>query len=842
MKIYKIRILVSLAFLWSFLTSYGQLAEAGRSADMINVTPTGAFVYNIPIATPPGIKDVVPQVALTFSSQSGEGVAGYGWHIAGTSAITKVPATLEHDGFNDPVDGDDNDRYALDGQRLILKSGVYGQHGSTYVTETFSNLIIEAIGSDGGQPRQFKVIDGAGNRMLYGGDSTTKDGLSWNLTLKDNSQRVYVSYSYKKSPGQILLNEIKYGSRVGDTPPYTIKFNYEDKDYIPVGSYFGGIRVANSSILKSVEVFTNKKIYRKYTLEHSRTDNKYYLLNKVTESNAEGKKLPPIILSYDQPASGTLQAFKAGVGSSTLHPSIDIRNYLLAAGDFNGDGKMDIVMEKDSGPYEQYLYTNVTSGNNATSAVSIGRGRRHAALFAGTILVNNKLLSRQGIISVNETGEEVVFETKWNNSTAGFGSYAKSWPSTLIDDRGCNGKIRKAIPHTYYPGDFNGDGITDVIAIEKGTIYSRCDFDRSNPDCVQPGEGGPPSEGDCCVCRRQERPFGFTVSYVDLNPNVEEDFYTTTSQFVNDFTKDARVLTGDFDGDGTTNLYVLNPGRITVYGLSDKNELVRLRRRDIPWYDTELPIYTGDFNGDGLTDLIQPEGDKNFDWNYYIAGGNEFYWERKTLSVQFLKNKLDQDPKSDSKRDLALFEYHYTVEDINNDGKSDIIEHHIVNGAEGSSTNFEDIFIHRNTGETDNSFQGFAPNFEFVQHHHQENFGTQPEGVPIVFDANIRTINPEYVYLDLNNFFFYDLPQDTRAPTRLRNVANNQLETSIFYTSEEMNISGNGVYFKGGAPDYPLATMASMAGVSVVERLVQTTPNNKKRYRDFRYQGLTNHM
>ena len=71
--------------------------------------------------------------------------SGGRWHcrlglvLCGAASIARVGATLHHDGFIDPVDLDDNDRFALDGQRLLLKTGTYGQAGSSYQTEHYSN-------------------------------------------------------------------------------------------------------------------------------------------------------------------------------------------------------------------------------------------------------------------------------------------------------------------------------------------------------------------------------------------------------------------------------------------------------------------------------------------------------------------------------------------------------------------------------------------------------------------------------------------------------------------------------------------------------------------------------
>ena len=55
------------------------------------VSPLGAATYTIPIECPQGLPGMTPQVAITYNSQAGNGVAGYGCSISGISVITRVP-------------------------------------------------------------------------------------------------------------------------------------------------------------------------------------------------------------------------------------------------------------------------------------------------------------------------------------------------------------------------------------------------------------------------------------------------------------------------------------------------------------------------------------------------------------------------------------------------------------------------------------------------------------------------------------------------------------------------------------------------------------------------------
>lgn len=131
----------------------------GAIPGVFEVTPAGAATYSIPIEIPTGTAGVQPQLALTYSSQGGNGLLGVGWSISGLSAITRCPQTYGQDNNLTGLTFTSTDRFCLDGKRLMRTGGEapYGAHESEYRTEIDTFSKITAFGDQGGAPRWFQV-------------------------------------------------------------------------------------------------------------------------------------------------------------------------------------------------------------------------------------------------------------------------------------------------------------------------------------------------------------------------------------------------------------------------------------------------------------------------------------------------------------------------------------------------------------------------------------------------------------------------------------------------------------------------------------------------------------
>jgi Salmonella virulence plasmid 65kDa B protein len=181
---------------------YSSLYTSSNFTKTINPTsPVGAIVatpntvngsasYSIPIVVPPGTNGLVPNISLTYNSLGGGGIAGMGWSIEGLSSISRVGANFHFEGNVKHMDLSANDRFVLDGSRMIAKTGTYGAIGTTYGTEVENFATITSYGLFGGEPSHFIVETKEGTVMEYGNSNDSR-------FLDNNNAEFYKIYLYE---------------------------------------------------------------------------------------------------------------------------------------------------------------------------------------------------------------------------------------------------------------------------------------------------------------------------------------------------------------------------------------------------------------------------------------------------------------------------------------------------------------------------------------------------------------------------------------------------------------------------------------------------------------------
>lgn len=358
---------------WDIADARPSVAVGATKGDL-NVDKSGALTYSVPIWVTPGTAGMQPQVSLNYSSQAGVGIAGFGWSLGGVSAITRGPQTKMIDGRNKGVTLTADDRFYLDGQRLLAISGTYGYANTEYRTELDSISKIVSYGSRGTGPAYFKVWTKAGLIIEFGNsDDSAFDAwgksevMSWNVSRISDTKGNYMTFVYTEDAanGVHRLAQINYTGNGSVTPYASVRFEYENRSDWSSG-YIAGSPVSNLVRLKRIKSCFGESVARTYTLDYlERQFTGRSLLASITEAGADGKAYPPLNFSYNENDSGWQEV------NNFLPPYFlaDNANGGKPAGsgfvDLDGDGRVDFVAKRENSSgtvWANYAKRNTGSG------------------------------------------------------------------------------------------------------------------------------------------------------------------------------------------------------------------------------------------------------------------------------------------------------------------------------------------------------------------------------------------------------------------------------------------------------------------------------------------------
>ncbi|MBR9845305.1 MAG: hypothetical protein GYB35_03945 [Algicola sp.] len=770
----------------SNLINRASSSSAGTTRGEFSVSPSGGARYNIPLTLPPGIKEMVPNVSISYNSQSSNGLAGWGWNITGISTISRLPSSQFHDGEIDGVNFNSKDRFALDGQRLILKSGTgtYGADNSEYQTENYSNLKILAIGTStyGSSygPLYFKVISPDGTISWYGQSGNSRGKLEWALNMSKDPQGNYIEYRYQNSNGLLRISKIKYGARVyTSNPPNEISFEYGLRAR-PRVSYINDQTFIRTNILKNVIIKGGGQQFRKYSLNHDvPTSLGYEKLKSITEFNENNESFAPIIFDY----GSTNDGFNKIPSPHSITPGIDFITSRMRSGDVDADGNLDLILFDNTDRTKINIITEMFDANNQTDTYNINFQDEFNEVFTSNILSsNNSVMQQQGITVVSEeapgTNSTVTFSTFSLSSTTGATfEYDKAYnfPIGDVEELECGqphtgSNDYRIISKEYINGDFNGDGLTDVIVIPKKYYKRVCETYYNYTEDTEE-----------CDCGTEYVNLGNSpVYFIDLNRNITNDtainLGSLTSRISSD---DDRVFGADFDGDGKTDLIHFRDGSVRIYTINSSNQLNEIAYLPNSHIDLEKPILLGDYNGDGKMDFLIPQANNDSNWQFYMSKGSSIFTYGKDLGFNYEKTHLFVGTSYTFGIQMLnpLHEFHYIAQDINGDGKTDIIKHQVHTPLDSNSTVAENIQTYANIQNSTSS----SPSFSLTENYTETNNGTKKYGIPIFLEASGSNGNLEYAYIDGDVVTAYEFSKDHKIDMTLEKITNDQLITDIYY-------------------------------------------------------------
>lgn len=677
------KIFAAMALALSFVNAEAEDYGFGDMGGVFNVSESGAATYTLPFDLPEGINGMVPSLGLVYNSQSGNGVAGMGVSIYGTSVIMRTTKDIYHDGTAKGISYTDNDAYSLDGVRLIdIAQNDYRPENSPadYFTKTTNG---------------FKAELQNGN-IAYFEYKATANGVAyaWYLNKVEDKWGNVMYYSYSTFNGCVYLTRVQYGTNLGASTGLSniVIFDYETRnDVMPY--VVNGTKCSMGRRLTSVTIKTNSVERNKYTLTYSNTD-AFSRLTKVEESYGT-TKLPPVTLGW-KTISSTM--------SVTTIDDIPSGSYKLY-GDINGDGKDDIICIKQNNssatikPYYANIISDALSFSNNESinvdCGSISKGQFMLADINGNgnkeVVVATKTTSAQtfskktdylftinignqnSLLDANDfycngKSEIICLNQTVSNSTDKYLCRLFSLSTNNATQKNEGYLKLTSAPRVIKTADFNGNGLQDLIVLYSTgyTIYwnngvnsSTFPFSDSNKT---DGSGFNFSEymdfgdfdGDGLldivflkITSSTTIKYSFTISAATNNGNgsfTKKDMFSCTQGYnaniPTPYDEDDEKISccaADFNNDGKTDIILKAPSynkankqySFTYRWLKSSGELFTVTK------STELKIpmtlKAGDFNGDGFIELL------NYGLNVYSGSfsdtqGNNYLYRCATTS------------------------------------------------------------------------------------------------------------------------------------------------------------------------------------------------------------------
>lgn len=334
------------------LPVFAATLTAGEIPGRFAVSDSGGATYRIPIAVPPGVAGMAPQLALAYSSQGGNGLAGQGWSLEGLGTIHRCSRTPAQDGVRGSVNFDGNDRFCLDGQRLVRVAGVEGAAGAEYRTERDGFARILAVGTAGAGPASFTMQTKAGLAMQFGATTDARLEVhgaatvrTWALNRITDVAGNTMTIAYFKDTANAVLVPVRI-----DYAGMSVRFGYEPR---PEGmpAYLAG--QFSRATLRLVEVTTliGESAHLRYRLSylpHTEAEAPSRLARIVLVHLATDTELPPTELVWSGAPPGFGGGMWAGHGGG-------IGNNVV--GDFDGDGRSDLAGYAGGGLWHVVLST-----------------------------------------------------------------------------------------------------------------------------------------------------------------------------------------------------------------------------------------------------------------------------------------------------------------------------------------------------------------------------------------------------------------------------------------------------------------------------------------------------
>ena len=636
----------------------------GAMGGFFGVSPMGGATYSIPIAVPQGVDGLQPQLAITYNSQAGNGLCGYGASLSGMSSITRGPKDIFHDGTAQGMKYLADDALYLDGVRLILRSGTAGRDGATYNPESdpFTVVITHGICYNSADNTWYEVQGSNGMTYWYGHDPYSNSDYNSRLSYTVNSNRRthswylcraqqptgnYMIYSYQQNNNCVYPYQITYGNNVNHTNSLSnvVEFTYDSRpDSILIR--FDGQKGSMQRRLTNITGKTNANTFRSYDLNYSMNDGTSYKFSRlvsVTEKNAQNQTLPATQLNWSFLPAVSFNSYSPSISPSTsllLEEDVPFQTMTVFSGDLNSDGLDDLIEIIPIDVNNGYPYTIVDGAYaslDQNGNVTFSNSNQHYTMeYLGSLgsLIMTEIAANMNV-DIDGDGTNEMIVPFYDYAT---GDYARIIFNVVGPDFDHKYKlfplqtISKPLCAT---GDFDNDGRSEIVYLEtekKYDVYNLCVARYDN-------NYGPNYNSPLVGCATQDLTF-------DSDPK--------------------HLYASDMNGDGLVDLFVVCEDSYAIIwnhgGGMNNNTFLNSGNNTGTLLKDSYCLTPGDFNGDGLLDVLTKE--PLYQWYFYINNGDGSF--SKTLSRG--PSSLDQIHTSYNSNNC-----HCEILDFDGDGKSDVV-------------------------------------------------------------------------------------------------------------------------------------------------------------------------
>jgi RHS repeat-associated protein len=563
---------------------------------------TGTGNFSIPLALPAGRNGFQPQLTLSYSTGQGQGLFGLGWALSlpGVSRKTSkgLPRYQDEDALSDeadvfilsgaedlvPIEAPEPGRTRYQPRTEGLFARIERHRNSAQAKDYWEVRTKDGLTSFyGTNPLDMPsypaaLAGGSGDQAVTSKPDSPKRIFSWALTLTLDPFQNRIEYLYERQRSGLIdedqghhwdvpvLKMIRYGDHGDRTSPgflVTVEFEYEERPD-PFSDCRAGFEIRQTRRCRSVIVKTHagaERTVKEYRFRYRNDAGTSVSLLETVEvygfdpSGGPVLSLPPLELSYTpfEPERRDRRDFFPVRGNQL--PVVSLAHPTLALVDLHGQGLPDIFELGETVRYWRNLgggeFDMPRPMREAPAGLSLGDPGVQLMDADGDgrmdLMVTRESISGYFPLRFGPTWDRRSFR-RWDAA-----------PSFDLKDP----EVRLL--------DLTGDGVTD--ALRTGSRLE-CYFNH-------------PEKGWRAGRRLDRKPLAVFPDVVFSDP---------------------RVLTGDMNGDGLTDIVFVHNGSLCYWpshGYGDFGPRIQMRNgpRLPADYDPKR-LLLGDVNGDGLADLV----------------------------------------------------------------------------------------------------------------------------------------------------------------------------------------------------------------------------------------------